>query len=313
MNNENLAVVAVVAVVAIVVMKALQKVRSPISSENRFDAKQFKDELHDRIHRDIHDNLTSEDPKQQSRRKPLVIGVALHGRGGGGVVMGAILILIGLAFLLDHLGYISIGYLWRFWPLLLVVAGVINLTSRGRRLWGTLLIAGGAVLQLNQLGITHFGWNDFWPMILIAIGLVVMWGSLEWRNKRPGLASGSTEKDPRTALQEAVVFGGLERRISSQDFQGGSVNVVFGGVELDLTEANIQGEEATLEINAIFGGVELRVPTSWQVAYRGSPIFGGIEDKTRTRVFSPNDPETLKPKTLILTGAVVFAGVEIKN
>ncbi len=284
-----------------------------MSNENPFDPKKYSDELHDRIHRDVHDTLNSAGIRQEPGRRPVVIGVSLVGRRGshGGIITGAILVLIGLAFLLDHLGYISINYLWRFWPMLIVLAGIGNLISSGRRMWGVLLILSGSVLQLNQLGITHFGWGDFWPMILIALGLVVMWGSFEWRNKRPIFTSG--ERDPRTTLQEAVVFGGLERRMTSQDFQGGRVNAVFGGVELDLTEANIQADEATLEINVVFGGVELRVPTSWQVAYRGSPLFGGIEDKTRTPVLDANDPAAAKPKTLVLTGAIVFGGLEIKN
>ncbi len=280
-----------------------------MSSGSPFDRRKFKDELHDRIHRDVHDALNFAGIRREGRR-PVVIGIHLGGRSGG-FAAGAILILIGLAFLLDHLGYISIGYLWRFWPMLLVVAGVINVTTREHRVWGILLILAGSILQLNHLGITHFGWGDLWPMALIAIGIVVMWGSLQWRNKHPTFMSGGS--DPRTTLQEAVVFGGLERRMTSQDFQGGRINAVFGGVELDLTEANIQADEATLEINAVFGGVELRVPASWQVAYRGAPIFGGIEDKTRTPVLGSNDPASSKPKTLVITGAIIFGGLEIKN
>ena len=281
-----------------------------MSSGSPFDRRKFKDELHDRIHRDVHDALNSAGIKREGVR-PVVVGIDLRGRGRGGIVMGAIFVLIGAAFLLDHLGYISIHYLWRFWPMLLVLVGVSHIVTRQQRMSGVLLILSGTVLQLNYLGITHFGWGDLWPMALIAIGIVVMWGSLQWRNKRPVFTSG--ESDPRTTLQEAVVFGGLERRMTSQDFQGGHINAVFGGVELDLTEANIQSDEATLEINAVFGGVELRVPTSWQVAYRGSPIFGGIEDKTRTPVLGSSNPEAPKPKTLVLTGAIVFGGLEIKN
>jgi len=280
-----------------------------VSDESKFDPKKFKDDLHDQIHRSIHSSMPRDDETQGSRRRPMVVGIALRGRGRGGVVTGSILILIGIAFLLDHLGIISINYLWRFWPMFLVLAGVINLMSRERRLWGIFLIVGGTLLQLNQLGITRFGWGDFWPMILIAVGLLVMWGSFGWSNKpaTPTSAGG----DPRTTLNEAVVFGGLERRMTSQDFQGGYITAIFGGIELDLTEANMEGNEATLAITAIFGGVEVRVPRNWQVAFRGAPIFGGIEDKTRTaRV---DDPASPNPKTLVITGAVIFGGLEIKN
>jgi len=278
-----------------------------VSDESNFDPKKFKDDLRDQIHRSIHARLN--DVKQGSRRSPMVIGIALRGRGRGGIIMGVVFILIGLAFLLDHLGIIAIGSLWRFWPLLLVFAGVVNLTSHDRRIWGIFLILAGTLQQLNELGITHFGWSQFWPMMLIALGLYVMWGSFQWSSKP--VPAPSKMGDPRTTLNEAVVFGGLERRMTTPDFQGGDITAIFGGIELDLTEANMQANEATLAITAIFGGVEVRVPPTWQVAFRGAPIFGGIEDKTRTaRVDDPASPNL---KTLVITGAVIFGGLEIKN
>src|SRR5216683_6594953 len=75
----------------------------------------------------------------------------------------------------------------------------------------------------------------------IALGLFIMWGSSQWSSKP--VASTSRGGDPRTTLNEAVVFGGLERRMTSQDFQGGDITAIFGGIELDLTEANIQTNE----------------------------------------------------------------------
>lgn len=287
--------------------------RAKKMSDDVFDkAKKFSDDLHEQIHQNIDDQMKNTYRSWKGRgrgrvRGPLVVGLDLRGRGRGGMIMGGILVLMGVAFLLDHMGIIYIGNPFRFWPLLLVFAGLVNFSSHHRS-WGALLMLAGVVLQLNELGITHFGWNQLWPMLLIALGFFVFWGSLEWRNKP--IPSSSTNADPRTTLNEAVVFGGLERRMTSQDFQGGDVTAIFGGVELDLTEANMQANEATLAITTIFGGVEIRVPPTWQVAFRGAPIFGGIEDKTRTaRV---NDP-TANLKTLIITGAVIFGGLEIKN
>lgn len=278
-----------------------------LSEDLRDAARKFKDDIHEQIHGNIHDSLNWRKDTPGRRRGPLVAGLDLRGRGGGGLLMGTILVLVGLAFLLDHMGYVSVYSLWRFWPVLVVLAGVANFVSRNRP-WGLFLMAVGVLLQLNELGITHFGWRDFWPMMLIALGILVLWGSFGWRNPPPVPAS--TGGDPRTTLNEAVVFGGLERRMISQDFQGGDITAIFGGVELDLTEAHILGNEATLAITAIFGGVELRIPVGWQIAFRGAPIFGGVEDKTRTA--HVDDPAT-PLKTLIITGAVIFGGLEIKN
>jgi predicted membrane protein len=250
------------------------------------------------------------DEKQERRRGPIVVGVHLGNRSyGGGLLWGVLITLVGVALLLDHMGIINVDHFWRFWPLILVVAGIANLSCRESRLWGIILVLGGVLLQLNQLGLASFSWAVIWPIALIAVGVLVMWGSLESRNKPATTTRFSG--DPRTTLNETVVFGGIERKVTTQDFQGGQVNAVFGGVELDLREANMQGDDATLELNALFGGVDLRLPESWQVAFRGTPIFGGISDKSRTARLE--NPENAKSKVLFLTGAVIFGGVDIKN
>ncbi|MDH4222730.1 MAG: DUF5668 domain-containing protein [candidate division Zixibacteria bacterium] len=42
------------------------------------------------------------------------------------IFTGIILVIIGLLFLLDNLGYIS-GNIWRFWPLILIILGIKKL------------------------------------------------------------------------------------------------------------------------------------------------------------------------------------------
>jgi predicted membrane protein len=274
-----------------------------MGDENKFDSEKFSRDLRDGIHRDIHDRIGS----SARGRRPIVVGIHL-GRGTSGLIWGAFLVLGGVALLLDHMGFISVDRLWRFWPLLLVCVGIPNFMRREHRFWGTALIAAGVILQLNELGIAHFGWNDIWPILLILGGLMLMWGAIEARRSPSAPA---TSGDPRTTLEDSAIFSGVERRVTSQDFQGGRVTAIFGGVELDLSDANIQGDEAAMEINAIFGGIELRIPETWQVAFRGTPIFGGISDKTRSgRAVNVDDPSR---KVLVLTGAVIFGGVEIKN
>lgn len=287
-----------------------------MSDENKFDESPREDAKDSRDprdqFRDLHESVNMNDGKQKKRRGPIIVGLHLCNRShGGGLIWGVLLTVGGVALLLDHMGIINVDHLWRFWPLILIVAGGANLSRRESRLWGIMLVLAGALLQLNQLGIAHFSWGELWPIALIAVGILVMWGSLESRNKAASPASPRDMGDPRTTLNETVVFGGIERRVTTQDFQGGHVNAVFGGVELDLREANMQSDEATLELNALFGGVELRLPDSWQVAYRGTPIFGGISDKSRAS--RQSGTADAKSKVLFLTGSVIFGGVEIKN
>lgn len=274
-----------------------------MNDDKKFDAKKFGEDLRDQIHRDIHVRI-------ERGRRPIVVGIHLGKRSYGlGIFWGVLLTLVGTIFLLDNLGIINGAQLFRFWPMLLIIAGAFNIVDRERRSWGFVLLVVGAFLQLNQLGIAHFSWAAFWPIILIAVGLLVMWNSLTSRKSPP--ASSGAGGDPRTTVNGAAIFSGLERRVTSQDFKGGHVTAIFGGIELDLSEANIQGDEATLEVNAVFGGAEIRIPYSWQVSYCGSPVFGGVEDKTRVR--SSDETSGAKTKVLNITGTVMFGGLEIKN
>jgi predicted membrane protein len=273
--------------------------------------REFKDkleqEIHERVHRDIHERINP----TVTRPKVMLLGDVRWG-----FVWGLLIALVGTALLLHQLGIIPIDLVARFWPMILVLFGVMNLTTRSGSFFGILLILAGTVLQLNRLGITHLSFADLWPIALIAVGLLLMWGSLETRGFLRSKAkafkdfrdqvTGAT--DPLTMLNAVAVFGGCERRVAGLNFQGGRATAVFGGIELDFRDADMQ-DEAILEINCIFGGVEIRVPETWHVHSRNLPVFGGYEDKTR----HPNNPAVGSPKTLIVTGMVIFGGIEIKN
>jgi predicted membrane protein len=265
--------------------------------------------------REFKENLEQE-IRQQSTEGVTRPKVMLLGDVRWGFTWGAIITLGGIALLLYHLGIIPFDPVARFWPLVLVVFGVMYLMTRSGRFFGFLLILAGIVLQLNRLGLTHLSFADLWPIALIAVGILLMWGSLETRGFLRAKAKTLQDfKDqvtgatvPLGMLNAVAVFGGCERRVSSQNFQGGKATAVFGGIELDFRDANIDSE-AILEVNCLFGGVEIRVPDTWHVHSRSLPIFGGYEDKTR----QPSNPAGGSAKTLIITGMVVFGGIEIRN
>jgi len=235
-----------------------------------------------------------------------------------GVLWGALIAVIGLAILADNLNIFPAIQFYRFWPMILIAVGLMNVWCRSGRIFGVILIVAGAMLQLNELNIVHFGWAQIWPVALISVGVLVMWSSLEARRR---LAGGQVSLDgnpgseavgdSRDVLDEVAIFSGVERRIVTHNFRGGSVNAIFGGVELDLSHAQMVEPQVELEINAIFGGVELRIPEQWRIVSRQQAIFGGYDDKTGTSVL-PEPPDTPK-KVLVLTGSVVFGGVEVKS
>jgi len=269
-----------------------------MSDEKQFDAKKFSDGLHDQIHRGIHEGLK----------------IRARNAHRGGLFWGALLTLGGLALLLDQMGIVSIDRLWRFWPMILILLGLWNLTCQSGRVFGAVMVILGVLFQLDTLGIAHFRWGQLWPVAVIGAGVIIMWSSLQARRVSKVVSSalgGDSQTDPRTTLNEVTIFGSIERRITSQEFQGGNINAVFGSIELDLRDVNIQGDEAILEINSVFGSVELSVPEGWQINSRGQAVFGSFQDDTRN--YRNENPANPLRKSLILTGAAVFGSVEIKN
>jgi predicted membrane protein len=281
---------------------ARKRQENRVSDEKNFDGKKFSDDLRDQIHRDIHE-------KVKGRRDPIVVGIHL-GAGKcrsfrGGIIWGAIILLVGVAFLLDNLGIFPVERVFRLWPLILMGAGAANLSRREHRVWGVVLFIIGSVFLLDSLGIAHFHWSQLWPLALIVAGLLVMWNSLEARRANTTVSGG------RNTLNELAFFGGIERRITTQNFEGGQAIAIFGGIEIDLRQASMETDEAVLDVNSIFGGCEIRVPETWTIITQGQGIFGGYTDNTRqTGVEDLSNP---KKKTLFIRGAAVFGGVEIKN
>jgi predicted membrane protein len=256
-----------------------------------------KDSLRDSIHRDIHDRIHDRIHGKRDGSRPDALS---------GVFLGGAICLVGVILLLDHMGLISAGNLWRFWPLLVVVAGAVNLAEPGKRPWGAFLILVGVLFQLDNLGIIRFRWAELWPLAIIAAGAMMVWGSIKARRFKTGVSAGMN------SMNATSVFGGVERRVSVRDFKYGSVSAVFGGVELDFRDAEMEGAEAVMEINVIFGGVEIRVPDHWRVEARNQTLFGGYTDSTRGTGKAP-DGSVPSNKTLVITGQVLFGGIEVQN
>jgi hypothetical protein len=230
-----------------------------------------------------------------------------HSRGGR-FVMGGVIVLLGILFLLQNLGIIYVAYIWQYWPVILIAMGLSRAAGdRGinRRASGGLIAIVGLVFLARNLGYLHADvWQLFWPAILILVRGFARRGG-PWSGGGPRM--GGVSPASSNVLDEHAVFGGIRRRIESQEFEGGEVNAIFGGVEIDLRSAATKKDEIVIELNAVFGGVELRVPDTWDVTVRGAGIFGGYEDKTMPR----RDPPSGKRPRLVITGDAVFGGVTV--
>lgn len=274
-----------------------------MSDEHQFDKDKFASNLRDEIHQRISTGRDS-----QNRRV----------RRSNGIIPGIILVVIGTIFLLDHLGVVRADTLWRFWPLAIVAVGLLKLSQRGEQALGVGFIVVGAIVQLHEFGLIGLSWGTIWPFILILAGIALIWSRFFDTPRMPGmpampgmpgtLSSGGNSRD---TVNEYALFGGVERRISINNFRGGNVNAVFGGVELDFRSADIEGEEATIYVEAVFGGIEIVVPERWNVVFQVQSIFAGYSDETRQPL--PDAIGTAPRKTLVLHGRATFGGITVKN
>ena len=226
---------------------------------------------------------------------------------GSSFAWGGVVLFVGVVLLLDHMGVISAAGLWRFWPMILVLAGIVNLLDECKRIWGVCLLIAGVLLQLGQFGIVHVTWALLWPILIIGVGLSLMWGSIRARKSID--ERGDVVTGPGT-LNELAIFSGVEKRIMGKNFRGGRLVAIFGGIEIDMWQAEMEGDTAILHVDAIFGGVELRVPDTWLVSSEGQGVFGGYSDSTHLR--PPTDSNETR-KTLVVRGMALFGGVEIRN
>lgn len=261
-----------------------------MDDEHKFDAKKFRDDLREQIHGHIDESIRMRVRREAKRP---------------GIVPGLLLILFGSVILLDHMGYLDANRLWRFWPVLLILVGAVKFFRECNRVVGALLMIAGGVVLLNNLGITRLSWNDIWPLMLIAVGATLIWARIEVPKFSPPPASG-----PNT-VNEFALFGNVERRVNSTSFKGGRASSIFGSIKLDFRSAEIEGEEAVLELEAVFGGIELIVPERWNVQFEGQSIFGGYGDETRAPMVDAMG--TAPKKHLIVRGHSIFGGVVVKN
>ena len=238
-----------------------------------------------------------------------------HGRSHSHVVMGIIILLLGILFLLGNLGYFYVADIWQFWPVILIGLGIARiLDARGLHgaLWGGTLALAGVIFLANSLGYLPWRlWHLMWPLLLIGWGVIILLRGFsrqgQWTRPQSFVNEASTTSN--NVLNEVVVFGGINRKITSQDFHGGEATAIFGGIEIDLRGAAITKDAIEIEADAIFGGVDLKVPETWEVIVRGSGILGGYEDKTHPAPV----PEGVKRPQLVIRGDAIFGGVTVRN
>ncbi|MGM9479251.1 LiaF transmembrane domain-containing protein [Pedobacter sp. GSP4] len=246
-----------------------------------------------------------------------------HIKNSGRVWSGVLIVIVGLAFLLNNMGLDIPRWIFS-WSNFLIVLGVfIGVRRNFRGIGWLILILIGAYNTLNDIPGIDFDFSKY----ALGVGLVIVGGFLIFRPKnsfKDGGLFGTRKKDKyksvdpnafqfdKTANNNDVidvmaVFGGNSQTVYSKNFKGGDITAVFGGTDIVMTQADFS-DTVSLDVTAVFGGIKLIVPQNWAIKSNVTAMFGSVEDK-RTHTM----PVSEMQKTLVLDGTALFGGIEIKS
>jgi hypothetical protein len=134
--------------------------------------------------------------------------------------------------------------IWRFWPLAIVVFGLMIVYRS---------------MRPRPEGVEGPGYS-------IAGGTS--------SSGAPGNKAGTLEQ----VISEFVMWSGIQRRVASPAFKRADLTAIMGGVELDLRQAGTENGTAVIDVFVLWGGIEIIVPPDWAVSNEITPIMGGAED-----------------------------------
>lgn len=246
-----------------------------------------------------------------------------------GKIMGGLLVVTaGSLFLARELG-VEIPAWLLTWKMLLVGLGLILAVKHKFMHPGWVLLVGaGSVFLLGDI-YPHLNIKPIiWPIVLILIGLAIMfkprrkhfgryrqhWKKWEQRhghryNHHYQDFCKREEPSDEDFLESTAIMAGVKKNVLTKNFKGAEITNVFGGTELNLTQADFEGK-ATLEITQVFGGTKLIVPANWEIRSGDMvTVLGSVEDKRPV----PPQPVNEGAKVLVLTGVIIFGGIDIRT
>lgn len=242
-------------------------------------------------------------------------------RNDSSIWFGLILVVIGALLVFDNYQFLNfdVSDFIFSWHTFALIIGIIILSKSKNSSVGIIFLLIGLLGSANHFFpfVWDFAFGDFWPILLILIGLFVI---LRRKETPPHKHHAEHEHDdyfkdtPPTGvyddtIDKSVFFTAINKVITSEKFRGGKISLLIGGAKLDLTKSKLAEGENVLDVSCIFGGCTIIVPTDWKVITNVNAVFGGVDDK---RYINPT-VILGEGSILLIRGSVVFGGVEIRN
>ncbi len=248
-------------------------------------------------------------------------------RRNGNEALGILILIIGTLLLVKQLGIFIPSWIFS-WPMILIAIGIYVGYKHGFQHTGSIvmLVIGGFFLLRDKLHLPVELGPYLLPVALIVLGLIIVFRrkknlEIDWKNwegnydrweKKLRTGKADLDEDAKKGfdadfLNVEAIFCGIKRKVISKNFKGGEITTIFGGTDIDLMHADIP-DQAVLKVSVAFGGIKLILPPQWDVQLGVSNIAAGVEDKRYIQQGAVDGD-----KKLIITGSVVFGGIEITS
>lgn len=109
----------------------------------------------------------------------------------------------------------------------------------------------------------------------------------------------------KATYDQVIAFSGEEK--DYDEFDGASIAVMFAGLEVDLTNATMVGDTATLKLYGEYCGIDVKVPSEWNVKVTGVDERAGVDNSV---VYDGNDATS---KLLLIDYEVKYSGLQIRE
>ena len=220
------------------------------------------------------------------------------------ILCGAVLIAIGVVWLLDVCGVADIDVFFKgWWTMFIILPCGIGLITERDKMGNLIGLCVGVILLLGTRDILPFDllWKIFLPVVVIFIGLRMIFKPLFRKPKKKQI---KLDRGAPGTKEFCATFSGQNVSYDGMVFEGAELTAVFGGIKCDLRGAIFEHDVA-IEVNAIFGGVDLLLPENVNVQVDSTSVFGGTSDKT-------GNTHADGAVTVFVDSTCVFGGLDIK-
>ena len=215
-----------------------------------------------------------------------------------GIVIGALLVAVGVIYILGAFGIADINISLDGWWTLFIIVPCLNGVITSKDKTGNLIgLAVGIMLLFAAQDVFEYDmiWKLIVPVIIIALGIKMIKKSTTPNQK--GIVKGSKE--------HLTVLGTKTVDYTDEEITVAKIGAVFGGAKCNLTKAVIK-DGSQVEVFCAFGGADIIVPENINIKINTFCLFGGISDK---RVIKETDKDA---PVLNINGFCIFGGADIK-